>query len=112
MYLLPELATMHPLPKQNPELWESLKKANYFLEYPTMASLARVRWVVINFLGLRFRGSVLAQLRVLQCDIFAVGHIDGEHMTAIFRHQFHPDWGCEGGERHHPELSSRQGLQR
>ena len=94
LYILPDLAIMHPLPAQTTTLWDELKAENFFKEFAGDANIGKTRWVIVSFLGLRLQRSVLTYLRdVLQCDIFAVGHMsspilgpaDQEQMTAIFR---------------------------
>ena len=58
---------------QDKQPWDDLKKATDFKEHACHTTMGRNRWAVVEFFGSTRREDVYAMLRLLDCDLVAVG---------------------------------------
>jgi hypothetical protein len=70
---------------QNTQPWENFIKSADITEHANHSTLGRNRWVVVEFFGSTRRTDVFNMLRGLQCDLVAVGTVEGERMSALCR---------------------------
>jgi hypothetical protein len=96
LFVLPALRVI-ATPNVNFTLFNGLKNEDFFQEHASVATFARNRWVVFEFFGPQHVENMIAQLRALSCDLYGVGHIQGNQMTAICRRSVTRQFAITGG---------------